>query len=104
MFRKVPSSLCVCLALVSSGQQVDLSWSGGSGGLTHIGAIKALEENDIPTDYITGKQHGARSIGAMYAAGLSPDQMDLPLPDRAIPADGLGGVEDEYIPLRRRTP
>lgn len=32
---------------------------GGSKGLTHIGVIKALEENGIPIDYIGGTSMGA---------------------------------------------
>ena len=36
-------------------QKVGLVLSGGGAkGLTHIGIIRALEENEIPIDYITG--------------------------------------------------
>lgn len=36
-------------------QKVGLVLSGGGAkGLTHIGIIRALEENNIPIDYITG--------------------------------------------------
>ena len=47
---------------------------GGAKGLYHIGVIKALEENDIPIDYISGTSMGA-IIGALYASGYSPDEM-----------------------------
>ena len=58
-----------------SAQGVGLVLSGGGAkGLSHIGAIKALEENDIPIDYITGTSMGA-IVGALYAIGLSPDEM-----------------------------
>lgn len=40
-------------------------------GFAHIGVLKALEENQIPIDYITGASSGAL-VGAMYAAGYSP--------------------------------
>jgi len=57
------------------GQKVGLVLSGGGArGLAHIGAIKALEENNIPIDYITGTSAGAL-VGSMYARGLTPDQM-----------------------------
>lgn len=47
---------------------------GGAKGVAHIGVIKALEENDIPIDYITGTSMGA-IVGSLYAAGYSPDEM-----------------------------
>ena len=56
-------------------QKVGLVLSGGGAkGLAHIGVIKALEENNIPIDYITGTSMGA-IIGGLYAAGYSPEEM-----------------------------
>ena len=41
-------------------QSVGLVLSGGGAkGLSHIGVIKALEENNIPIDYISGTSMGA---------------------------------------------
>lgn len=48
---------------------------GGAKGLAHIGTLKALEENNIPIDYITGTSMGG-IVGAMYAAGYSPAQIE----------------------------
>lgn len=48
---------------------------GGAGGLAHIGVLKALEENNIPVDYIAGTSSGAL-IGAYYAAGYSPAEIE----------------------------
>ena len=48
---------------------------GGASGLAHIGVLKALEENNIPIDYIAGTSSGAL-VGALYAAGFSPKQME----------------------------
>src|SRR3989304_7050875 len=48
---------------------------GGSSGLAHIGVLKALEENNIPIDYINGTSIGA-FVGALYAIGYSPKQME----------------------------
>ena len=58
-----------------SAQKVGLVLSGGGApGIAHIGMIKALEENDIPIDYITGTSIGA-FIGGLYASGYSPVEM-----------------------------
>ena len=46
--------------LPAQAQKVGLVLSGGGAkGLTHIGIIRALEENNIPIDYITGTSMGA---------------------------------------------
>ena len=56
-------------------QSVGLVLSGGGAkGLSHIGVIKALEENNIPIDYVAGTSMGA-IISGLYAIGLSPDEM-----------------------------
>lgn len=47
---------------------------GGAKGLYHIGILRALEENEIPIDYISGASMGA-IIGSLYASGWSPEQM-----------------------------
>lgn len=71
--------LCAFVAAVSlaasPGQSVGLVLSGGGAkGIAHIGVIQAFEENDIPIDYVTGTSMGA-IVGALYAAGYSPDEM-----------------------------
>lgn len=48
---------------------------GGSRGTAHIGVLKALEENNIPVDYIAGTSIGAL-VGGLYAAGYSPLQIE----------------------------
>ena len=56
-------------------QSVGLVLSGGGAkGIAHIGVIKALEDNDIPIDYITGTSMGS-IIGALYAMGYTPEEM-----------------------------
>jgi NTE family protein len=47
---------------------------GGARGLAHIGVLQWMEENHIPADYIAGTSMGGL-IGAMYATGMSPDEM-----------------------------
>jgi NTE family protein len=57
-------------------QKVGLVLSGGGAkGLAHIGVLKALEENHVPIDYITGTSMGG-VVGAMYAAGYSPKEIE----------------------------
>lgn len=48
--------------------------SGGARGVAHLGVIKALEEEDIRPDYITGCSMGS-VVGAGYAKGLTIDEM-----------------------------
>ncbi|MDD4969073.1 MAG: patatin-like phospholipase family protein [Paludibacter sp.] len=56
-------------------QKIGLVMSGGGAkGITHIGVIKALEENNIPIDYVTGTSMGA-IVGGMYAMGFTVDEM-----------------------------
>jgi len=77
MLRKsIFSILLTIIYFQLSAQKVGLVFSGGGAkGLAHIGTLKALEENNIPIDYITGTSMGA-IVGAMYAAGYSPSQIE----------------------------
>ena len=69
-------SVCLLLLPLAQAQKVGLVLSGGGAkGMTHIGIIRALEENNIPIDYITGTSMGA-IIGSLYAMGYSPDDME----------------------------
>ena len=47
---------------------------GGAKGIAHVGVIKALEDNDIPVDYVTGTSMGA-IVGSLYSCGWSPERM-----------------------------
>jgi NTE family protein len=69
--------LFIILSLASFAQQkVGLVLSGGAAkGIAHIGVLKALEENEIPIDYIVGTSMGG-IVGGCYAAGLSPAQIE----------------------------
>jgi len=65
-----------CITFKGYAQKVGLVLSGGGAkGLAHIGTLKALEENNIPIDYITGTSMGG-IVGGMYAAGYSPAQIE----------------------------
>ena len=49
---------------------------GGARGGAHIGVLRALEELNIPIDYIAGTSMGA-IIGGFYVAGYSPDELEI---------------------------
>lgn len=60
----------------ASAQRVGVVLSGGGAtAMAHIGFLKALEENNVPIDYICGTSMGA-VIASFYAAGYSTRQMD----------------------------
>jgi NTE family protein len=64
------------LTISLSAQKIGLVLSGGGArGVTHIGILKALEENNIPVDYIAGTSMGA-IIGGFYASGYSPVEIE----------------------------
>ncbi len=49
--------------------------SGGAKGLSHIGVLKVLEENNVEISFVTGSSIGA-IIGALYAKGYSPKDIE----------------------------
>ena len=78
-------------------QKVGLVLSGGGAkGMTHIGIIRALEENTIPIDYIAGTSMGA-IIGSLYAMGYSPDDMVELLKSEDFKRWYSGEVEEKYV-------
>lgn len=92
------SLLCIlcCLPSVLRAQKVGLVLSGGGAkGMTHIGIIRALEENNIPIDYIAGTSMGA-IIGSLYAMGYSPDDMEALLRSPDFKRWYSGQVESQY--------
>ena len=89
MFKRILSALLlasvpfVSYPATKSGSHFDMNTrqsvglvlsGGGAKGIAHIGVIKALEENGIPIDYITGTSMGA-IVGGLYACGYSPDEI-----------------------------
>ncbi len=76
MLRYIYIILISSLSLNVYAQKVGVVLSGGGAkGLSHIGTLKALEEYNIPIDYITGTSMGG-IVGAMYAAGYSPTEIE----------------------------
>ncbi len=83
---------------------------GGVRGLAHIGVLKVLDEAEIPIWAIAGTSAGGL-IGALYAAGISPQQIEaealrmasprrlLPFFNRALPFRGILSAQrvTEYL-------
>lgn len=69
--------LFCCLTIKPTfSQKVGVVLSGGGAtGLAHIGVLKALEEAEIPIDYIVGTSSGAL-IAALYVSGYSPEEIE----------------------------
>ena len=86
-FRRHTRSLSISAALLllwmlpgsilaQTQQKVGVVLSGGGArGMAHIGVLKALEEYNIPIDYIAGTSAGAL-IGSLYVTGYSPEQIE----------------------------
>jgi NTE family protein len=89
--------LVLALPFRVEAQKVGLVLSGGGAkGAAHIGVLKALEEEGIPIDYITGTSIGA-IIGGMYASGYSPEQLEEIITSDRFTTWVKGEIEDEYF-------
>lgn len=83
-------------------QKVGLVLSGGGArGFAQIGVLRALEENKIPIDYITGVSSGAL-IGCYYATGTSPSQLERLVTQKIFVkrAEGQFDVDNLYSFLK----
>jgi NTE family protein len=69
---------------------------GGSSGVAHVGVLKALEENNIPIDYITGTSMGAL-VGGMYAMGYSPDEIEAIITSEEFNDWVFGRLDDRFV-------
>ncbi|HBL77973.1 MAG: hypothetical protein A2W90_01295 [Bacteroidetes bacterium GWF2_42_66] len=77
-------------------QKVGLVLSGGGAkGLAHIGVIKALEENNIPIDYVAGTSMGA-IVAGLYAAGFSVEEMEKLFKSEQFKFWTTGEIQEEY--------
>ncbi len=80
-----------------SAQKVGLVLSGGgASGMAHIGVIKALEEQEIPIDFITGTSMGAL-IGGLYAAGFSVEELERFVNDPSFILAVNGSLQDSDV-------
>lgn len=60
---------------MSSGKVGLALGSGGAKGFAHVGVLKALEENGVQVEFVSGSSMGSL-VGAFYATGMRPDFMD----------------------------
>lgn len=72
------------LVQVLPAQKVGIVLSGGgASGIAHIGVLKALEENHIPVNCISGTSIGG-VIGGLYASGYTPLEIEKMVKDQAF--------------------
>lgn len=89
-------SLAIVVTSLASAQSVGLVLSGGGAkGIAHIGVIQALEDNDIPIDYVTGTSMGS-IVGGLYAAGYSPAEMMSLLESKGFANWSTGTIDEDY--------
>jgi NTE family protein len=91
--------LTLFLAVLSLGlraQSIGVVFSGGGAkGLYHIGILKALEENGIPIDYISGTSQGA-IVAGLYASGYSPAEIERIFVSDQVKTWLSGKIESDY--------
>ena len=76
---------------------------GGAKGACHVGLLKALEENDIPIDYIAGTSMGA-IVAGLYAAGYSPEEMEVLMTSEEFKKWAKGVIDTEYMYYYKKDP
>ena len=78
-------------------QKIGLVLSGGgSTGVSHIGVLKALEEYNIPIDYIAGTSMGGL-VGAFYSAGYSPKEIERLFVSDEFRNWAQGNLDNKYV-------
>lgn len=104
MLRKTLAFIAVVVALAEGvrAQSVGVVLSGGGAkGLYHIGVLKALEQNEIPIDYVAGTSMGS-IIAALYAAGYSPEEMEAIVDSGEIQDWVSGRIDSRYASYYRQ--
>lgn len=83
--------------LCAKAQTVGVVLSGGGAlGAAHIGVLRALEENNIPIDYIAGTSAGAL-VGGMYAAGWTLDEIQNYMSSEEFRMQSAGKIDPNYM-------
>ena len=89
-------SLFTLFASALFSQKVALVLSGGGAkGAAHIGVIRALEEQQVPIDYVVGTSIGA-IVGALYAIGFTPDEMEQLMDSEEFSRWSAGVIDEKY--------
>ncbi len=76
---------------------------GGARGVAHLGVLRALEEAQIPIDYICGTSMGA-IVGGLYASGYSIEQIEQIFYSNEFQYWLTGRIEEEYIYIFNKKP
>ena len=74
---------------------------GGARGLAHIGVLRLLEELQVPIDCIAGTSMGS-IIGGLYAAGMTPNEMEQALQQTDWPAVFSDSPPRADLPFRTK--
>jgi NTE family protein len=74
---------------------------GGARGGAHIGVLKALEELNVPVDFIAGTSVGA-IVGAFYATGMSMEDLENVPRDLDLERALLNVTPRQYQSFRRK--
>lgn len=97
------STIVVLQLLPVRAQKVAVVLSGGGAkGVCHIGLLKALEENNIPIDYIAGTSMGA-IVAGLYAAGYTPRQMEEIMKSEEFDRWAKGELGQQYYYYYKNT-
>jgi NTE family protein len=92
---KLFSFSCLLISLSTHAQRVGVVLSGGGAkAAAHIGVLRALEENNVPIDFITGTSMGAM-IGALYASGYSIAEIDSLIRSDEYVRMAQGNIDEE---------
>ncbi len=102
MVKNLYISLIICIVATTlsiqtlCAQSVGLALAGGGArGIAHIGMMQALEDNNVPIDYIAGTSMGA-IVGALYAMGYTPAEMMEIITSPEYLSIQSGQTEEEY--------
>ncbi|MEJ8802027.1 patatin-like phospholipase family protein [Pontibacter sp. H249] len=97
LIRAIVALLLLCLNISGAmAQKVALVLSGGGAkGIAHVGVLKALEENNIPVDYVIGTSMGG-VVGGLYAAGYAPTEIEYLFNTREFQDWARGRTEETY--------
>jgi NTE family protein len=86
----------------SNGADIGLVLSGGGAfANTHIGVLRALEEEGVPVHCIVGTSMGS-VVGGLYAAGWSPDEMRAEFEAANWPQLITNTLSREDLPYREK--
>lgn len=96
--------LTVLFLSPASAQKVGIVLSGGgASGLAHIGFLRALEEEKVPIDYISGSSMGAL-VGALYSAGYTTQQMEKLFSSEEFMLWASGKIDARYVHYFKKLP